>query len=115
MNASNFIHSSPSCGAFPSGTHFYRFQSLVFGMASKARRALFAGVTLVCAAWGWQTQAANFTTTVQQAAGANWNGTIWQPGGVAPTAGNTYQCVAGGNPTRLRNPAAAGVQTFVGN
>jgi len=61
------------------------------------------------------TRAANFTTTVQQGVGANWNGAIWQPGGVSPTVGNTYEATAGGNPTRLRNPATAAVQTFPGD
>src|SRR5207249_4928084 len=60
-------------------------------------------------------QADNFTTTVRQAIGENWNGPIWQPGGVSPAAGNTYECLAGGGPTRLRNPATAGVQTFPGD
>src|ERR1051326_7640867 len=59
--------------------------------------------------------AANFTTSVQQAAGQNWSAAIWNPGPVSPTAGNTYECIAGGGPTRVRNPAAAGVQTFPGD
>jgi hypothetical protein len=65
-------------------------------------------------------QAANFTTTTSQGAGQNWNATIWQ--GTAPAAGNTYQCIFNGTAfgnatanTRVRNPATAGVQTFVGD
>ena len=51
--------------------------------------------------------AANFTFNGQQAnADANhWNAPIWQPGNVAPTAGNTYELLV--NPataTRLRTP-----------
>ena len=67
------------------------------------------------------TRADNFTTTVQQGTGNKWNDAIWQPGGVAPTPGNTYECIAGGNPTRVRNPAsgsgdpALGVKTFPGD
>src|SRR5258706_2739877 len=46
--------------------------------------------------------AANFTTAIQQGSATppnNWytnnNGVgIWQPGNVAPTAGNTYECIA---------------------
>src|SRR3954451_24242254 len=57
--------------------------------------------------------AANFTTTTQQAAGANWSGAIWQS--TTPTAGNTYECIAGGNPTRVRNPTTGGIQTFPGD
>jgi uncharacterized repeat protein (TIGR01451 family) len=69
-------------------------------------------------------QAANFTTAVQQGSttpSQNWytNGSgvgIWQPGNTQPTAGNTYECVAGGNPTRIRNPAfGASIQTFPGD
>lgn len=53
--------------------------------------------------------AALFTTNVQQAAGSNWLGTIWSPGAVAPTAGNTYEAIAGGGPTRIRNPNLGGL------
>ena len=70
--------------------------------------------------------AADLTTTTSQGSGANWNAAIWKTNGigtsVAPTGGNTYQCVANGTPfgnnlgnTRIRNPAAAGVQTFPGD
>jgi hypothetical protein len=67
------------------------------------------------------TRAAHFTTAVQQGTSANWLQPIWQPGPVSPTAGNTYECVAGGNPTRIRPPASGsgdpvvGVKTFPGN
>ena len=66
-------------------------------------------------------QAANFTTATQQGTAASWSQAIWQPGAVAPTGGNTYVCVAGGNPTRVRNPASGsgdaviGVKTFPGD
>ncbi len=75
----------------------------------------------LAAALGMSLQAANFTTTVQQGTAAHWSQTIWQPGAVTPTAGNTYQALAGGNPTRLRNPASGsgdpvvGVKTFPGD
>ena len=40
-------------------------------------------------------QAANVTMNIQQAAGANWNDPlIWTPNG-APSAGNTYEVIAG--------------------
>ena len=66
-------------------------------------------------------QAAEFTTAVQQGTAAHWVQNIWQPGAVVPTAGNTYVAIAGGNPTRLRNPASGsgdaviGVKTFPGD
>src|ERR1044071_7692024 len=65
--------------------------------------------------------AANFTTAIQQGGGNHWSNSIWQPGPTFPTAGNTYQCIAGGNPTRIRNPASGsgdaviGVKTFPGD
>src|SRR2546426_5306729 len=76
--------------------------------------------------------AANLTTTTPQAGGANWTATIWRtnsPGmatntapGVAPVPGNTYEAVSNGvsygsgtSNTRVRNPAAAGIQTFPGD
>ena len=70
---------------------------------------------------GIATRAANLTTMVQQGTGNKWSDAIWQPGGVVPVAGNTYECVAGGNPTRVRNPASGsgdaviGVKTFPGD
>ena len=72
--------------------------------------ALFLGVASAL-------QAANVTTAVQQAAGANWNlNTIWSDN-TSPTAGNTYQVIAGGNPSRVRNPVLASgqVTTFAGD
>lgn len=64
----------------------------------------------------------HFTTKVVQGAGANWNGTIWDPGAVAPGPNGTYETLDNGTPwgasknnTRLRNPATAGVQTFPGD
>lgn len=59
--------------------------------------------------------AAHFTTTAQQAVGEDWNAGIWQPGSVSPTAGNTYECLPGGNATRIRSPASGGMQTFPGD
>src|SRR5437016_9534103 len=79
----------------------------------KLAAGLIAGAVLLTLALA--TSAANFTTTVQQPGGQNWNGAIWNPGGVAPTAGNTYECTAGGGPTRIRNPTAGGIQTFPGD
>src|SRR2546430_16371397 len=68
-------------------------------------------------------RAANFTTAVQQVGTGRWDAGIWNPGAVTPTAGNTYEAIAGGNPTRLRNPNSAsspsdpviGVKTFPGD
>ncbi|HEV8544198.1 MAG TPA: hypothetical protein VGR78_17555 [Verrucomicrobiae bacterium] len=67
-------------------------------------------------------RAENFTTVVVQASGQNWNGTIWDPGPVAPSAGNAYATLDNGIPfgnnqanTRIRNPAAVGIQTFPGD
>jgi hypothetical protein len=62
---------------------------------------------------------AHFTTTVSQGStGADWLQAIWQPGPVAPTAGNTYECLSG----RIRNPhpgspsdTTIGVKTFPGD
>src|SRR4051812_49386627 len=58
--------------------------------------------------------AANHTTTAQQVAGANWDDpAIWSPA-VAPTLGETYEAIAGGGPTRVRNPTANPTATFGG-
>jgi hypothetical protein len=66
--------------------------------------ALFLGV-------GGMIQAADVTTAAQQAAGANWNApAIWSDG-LAPSAGKTYRLIAGGNPSRLRNPVLTAGQT----
>jgi hypothetical protein len=76
-------------------------------------------------------EAANLTTTNVQGSGANWTAAIWKTNAsgfatngaaaVAPVAGNTYETVFNGisigngvNSTRIRNPAAAGTQTFPG-
>src|SRR5436190_22802070 len=70
--------------------------------------------------------AANLTTTVVQANGNNWTAAIWKTNGTGtaavPVAGNTYECVSNGvtignglGNTRIRNPAAAGIQTFPGD
>src|ERR1051325_4789638 len=83
---------------------------------SRAIIGVFAGLFLCATGY-----AANFTTAVQQGTSAHWSQAIWQPGAVTPTAGNTYECVAGGNPTRVRNPASGsgdpviGVKTFPGD
>jgi len=72
-------------------------------------------------------RAANLTTTVVQPAGNNWNGAIWKTNGAGtavgpPVAGNSYETVFNGvvigngaANTRIRNPAAAGIQTFSGD
>ncbi|HEY0552168.1 MAG TPA: PA14 domain-containing protein, partial [Verrucomicrobiae bacterium] len=66
--------------------------------------ALFLGV-------GGVLRAADVTSAAQQAAGANWNApAIWSDG-LAPSAGKTYRLIAGGNPSRLRNPVLAAGQT----
>jgi hypothetical protein len=87
-------------------------------------------IPIACAlglgAFSWTVRAANLTTTTVQASGANWTGLIWKTNGagaaVAPVSGNTYECVFNGtsignsvNNTRLRNPTAAGLQTFPGD
>jgi fibronectin type 3 domain-containing protein len=79
-----------------------------------------AAMLLLLHGSGW---AANFTTSVQQGSSTppnNWytnnSGVgIWQPGNTSPSPGNTYECVAGGNPTRIRNPTFGGIQTFPGD
>jgi hypothetical protein len=70
--------------------------------------------------------AATLITTNSQASGQNWNGLIWKTNltdatFLAPVAGNSYVAIDNGIPfannannTRLRNPAAVGVQTFPG-
>ena len=70
--------------------------------------------------------AATLVTTNSQASGLNWNGLIWKTNVtdavfLAPVAGNFYMTIENGIPfgnnannTRLRNPAAAGLQTFPG-
>ena len=83
------------------------------------RAALGAVVVLGLAA---RTEAADFTTTATEGIGFDWNSAVWVPGQVTPSAGNTYETVFNGtpvgnnlSPTRLRNPAFAGVQTFTGD
>src|SRR5437867_7109693 len=77
--------------------------------------------TVALLLWAATISAANLTTAVQQGTAANWLAAIWQPGPVGPTAGNTYECIAGGGPTRVRNPASGsgdpviGVKTFPGD
>jgi len=71
-------------------------------------------------------RAANLTTTVVQPGGNNWSGLIWKTNGtgtaVGPGPGNTYETVFNGvtigngsGNTRIRNPAASGIQTFPGD
>lgn len=88
-------------------------------LTNTIKGALFTGGLVLLAGTA---QAANFTTVASQGAGLNWTAAIWNPGPTAPAAGNTYECVANGTAfgnstgnTRLRNPAAAGVQTFPGD
>ena len=73
----------------------------------------------------------NLVTTTTQASGANWTAAIWKTNNgsnvgigtaVAPVAGNTYTMVSNGTKlgngasnTRVRGPAATGLQTFPGN
>jgi hypothetical protein len=64
----------------------------------------------------------NFTTTVSQGDSEDWNAAIWQPGPVSPEPRSTYECLTNGiafgaglNNTRIRNPAASGLQTFPGD
>jgi hypothetical protein len=68
---------------------------------------------------------ANFTTSVTQGVGQNWNAAIWMPEGggatTIPAAGNTYTVLSNGITifnlsanARVRNPTASGVQTFIG-
>lgn len=71
--------------------------------------------------------AAVLVTTNVQTGSANWTATIWKTNltdtaALAPVAGNTYACLPNavpftnnGNFTLLRNPAAAGTQTFPGD
>jgi hypothetical protein len=66
----------------------------------------------------------NFTTTVDENSGQNWNSAVWQVDGgplVAPVAGNTYEAVYNGsalgnsaNNTRVRGPNQGGMNTFPG-
>jgi hypothetical protein len=72
-------------------------------------------------------RAANLTTTVVQPGGNNWNLLIWKTNGTGtavgpPVPGNTYETVFNGvtigngaASTRIRNPAASGIQTFPGD
>src|SRR5689334_7897662 len=72
-------------------------------------------------------RAANLTTTVVQPGGNNWNALIWKTNGAGtavgpPVPGNTYETVFNGvtigngaASTRIRNPAASGIQTFTGD
>src|ERR1043166_1966467 len=85
-------------------------------------RVLFVLFAALCICLG--VKASNFTTAVQQGSTSptsNWftNNTgvgIWQPGNATPSTGNSYECVAGGNPTRIRNPTYGGsVLTFPGD
>jgi uncharacterized repeat protein (TIGR01451 family) len=70
--------------------------------------------------------AALFVTKASQGSGSAWTAAIWSNApsgtGVAPTAGNTYECIFNGTAwgnntgnTRLRNPATDGLQTFPGD
>ena len=88
---------------------------------------LGAGLAALLALWAAAPAGADVLTTKDsQGGGLNWNGVIWRTNGVgnpaAPVAGNTYELVANGVAfgdnkanTRVRNPVAAGVQTFPGD
>ncbi len=59
-------------------------------------------------------RAALVTTITQQAAGTDWTQAgIWS-NNAAPSAGNTYEALAGGGPTRLRSPMV-NPTTFAGD
>ena len=84
--------------------------------------AVLLAIHLLCGA----VEAANLTTTSVQAAGTDWNAAIWKTNGtgtsVSPIAGNTYATIFNGTSignglanTRIRNPAAATIQTFFGD
>jgi hypothetical protein len=89
------------------------------------RLVFFVGGTAALIALGpliSPARGATLTTSVTQAVGQDWNAAIWQPGNVSPVAGNTYETVSNGTTisygagnTRIRNPAVAGVQTFLGD
>ena len=73
------------------------------------------GIFLVSLLWATASLADNFTTSVYQPytqPPLTWNEAIWEPGPAVPTAGNTYEVLNGG---LIRNPPAAGVQTFPGD
>ena len=73
------------------------------------------GIFLVGLLLAATSPANNFTTSVFQPytwPPLTWNEAIWQPGPAVPTAGNSYEVLAGG---LIRNPPAAGVQTFPGD
>src|SRR5438105_2533780 len=83
-------------------------------------RSLLIVSALVCAPNF--SSGASFSTLVVEAAGQDWNGSIWDPGPTTPSAGNTYELFDNGTSfgasqanTRIRNPAVAGLQTFVGD
>jgi CotH kinase protein/Lamin Tail Domain/Fn3 associated/Chitobiase/beta-hexosaminidase C-terminal domain/Immunoglobulin I-set domain/Bacterial TSP3 repeat len=89
-------------------------------------RFFFVGCLLGLAVLARPARAANLTTTNVQAGGTDWTAAIWKTNGtgtaVSPMAGNTYEAVFnatsignGTANTRIRNPAAAGLQTFPGN
>src|SRR5687767_5369524 len=62
-----------------------------------------AAIAIALACASSSASAAHFTTTTQQASGDtnHWGSAIWNPGPVAPTAGNTYEVLPGG---RVRTP-----------
>jgi hypothetical protein len=89
-------------------------------------------INSVCCVLSWiclpmSSQAANYTCTQTVGSGNNWNGNYWQLNGAGaltgpPSAGNLYVMTNNGtgignglNNTRMRNPAATGVQTFGGD
>jgi hypothetical protein len=68
--------------------------------AGKSPRIACMAVSISLAATA-SLNAANFTLSIQQAAGAKWTDAIWNPGPAVPTAGNTYEVLVG---ARLRSP-----------
>src|SRR5436309_1862639 len=96
----------------------------IFSVKTLAKAMSFlwiASFSAVFLSLGVTGRAANFTTTTSEGAGTDWNANIWSSG-AAPTAGNTYELISNGTAwgnntgnTRVRNPTAAGVQTFAGD
>jgi len=96
-------------------------------MLSNSRAPLWVATLAAAAALaGADAQGANFVTKVVTASGATWSAAVWSnPPNVAvsaPLAGNTYELIFNGTvwgnnlaDSRLRNPAAAGIQTFPGD
>src|ERR1043165_108194 len=101
-------------------------KTLCTALISTKRVLLFVALLLSLQMVLPQAQGANFVTKAIQASGAAWTASVWSnppsATATAPSAGNTYQLIFNNtafgnnqNNTRIRNPAAAGVQTFPGD